>query len=106
MIFVFSAFMTTTYSKIIWELFPPLAYLQFPWRFLAFTGLFSSILAGLFIYLLRVSIFRLIAFVILTILLIIPNLKLFKPEHYRRHLTDEVATAESTINWDVSKTSF
>jgi len=105
-LFIFSAFMTTAYSKIIWELFPPLFYLQFPWRFLIFTGLFSSVLAGALIYLLRVAIFRLFAFIILTILLLLPNLKLFKPQNYRLDLTDEKATSKGVIAWEVSKTSF
>ena len=105
-LFMFSSFMTTSYSKIIWELFPPLAYLQFPWRFLIFTGLFSSALAGALIYLLRVTVFRLLAFFILTILLLLSNLKLFKPQNYRLDLTDEKATSYDVIAWDVSKTSF
>ena len=105
-LFIFSSFMTTSYSKIIWELFPPLAYLQFPWRFLIFTGLFSSVLAGALIYLLRVTIFRLLAFFILTILLLLPNLKLFNPQNYRLDLTDEKATSYDVTSWDVSKTSF
>src|SRR3990172_8311197 len=105
-ILVLSVFMTTGYSRIIWELFPPLAYLQFPWRFLIFTGLFSSVLAGALIYLLRVTIFRLLAFFILTILLLLPNLKLFKPQNYRLDLTDEKATSYDVIARDVSKKSF
>jgi len=105
-LFILSAFMTTAYSKIIWELFPPLAYLQFPWRFLIFTGLFSSALAGALIYLLRVTIFRLLAFFVLIILLLLSNLKLFKPQNYRLDLTDEKATSYDVIAWDVSKTSF
>ena len=106
LLFILSAFMTTFYSKFVWEIIKPLAYLQFPWRFLMFTGLFSSALTGALIYLLRVTIFRLLAFFLLMILLLLPNLKLFKPESYRFDLTDESATAKSTINWDVSKTSF
>src|SRR3990167_7460265 len=106
LLFILSAFMTTFYSKFVWEIIKPLAYLQFPWRFLMFTGLFSSALTGALIYLLRVTIFRLLAFFLLMILLLLPNLKLFKPESYRFDLTDEIATSKSTINWDVSKTSF
>ena len=105
-LFIFSAFMTTDYSRIIWELFPQLAYLQFPWRFLTFTGLFSAILAGVLIYSLRVNIFRLVAFFILIVLLFWPNLKLFKPQYYRLDLTDEKSTSKDVINWDVSITSF
>jgi len=105
-LFLFSAFMTTFYSKPIWDLIPPLAYTQFPWRFLIFTSLFSSILAGAFVYLLRLPILRLIASLILVVLLAIPNFKLFKPQTYRPDLTDEIATSEEIINWDISQSSF
>lgn len=105
-LFIFSAFMTTSYSKIVWELIHPLSYLQFPWRFLMFSGLFTSLLAGALIYFLRVAIFRLIAFVVLVIVLLLPNLKLFKPQNYRLNLTDEQATDFETVFWDISKTSF
>ncbi|OGK56786.1 hypothetical protein A3H83_00330 [Candidatus Roizmanbacteria bacterium RIFCSPLOWO2_02_FULL_39_8] len=105
-LFLFSAFMTTFYSKPIWNLIPPLAYLQFPWRFLIFTSLFSSILAGAFLYLLRLPILRLIASLILVILLVIGNFKLFKPQTYRLDLTDEIATTKEVINWEVSGSSF
>ena len=60
-----SAIMTTAYSKFIWDLFPPLGYLQFPWRFLTFIGLCTSIMAGYFIYILRLPIFKLIGAVFL-----------------------------------------
>jgi len=105
-LFLFSAFMTTFYSKPIWDLIAPLGYLQFPWRFLIFTSLFSSILAGAFLYLLRLPILRLIASLILVILLVIGNFKLFKPQTYRLDLTDEIATTKEVINWEVSGSSF
>ena len=105
-LFLFSAFMTTFYSKPIWDLIAPLGYLQFPWRFLIFTSLFSSILAGAFLYLLRLPILRLIASLILVILLVIGNFKLLKPQTYRPDLTDEIATSEEIINWDISQSSF
>jgi len=105
-LFVFSAFMTVSYSKFIWEIIKPLAYLQFPWRFLTFTALFSSILAGAFIYYLKVPILRLTFGSILIFILLFSNLKLFKPQQYRTNLTDSEATSSETINWDISKTSF
>jgi len=106
LLFIFSAFMTTFYSKFIWEIVKPLGYLQFPWRFLTFTALFSSILAGAFIYLLRLTILRLVLGSILIILLLTPNLKLFQPQNFRPNLTNEIATSNEVINWDVSQTSF
>src|SRR3990167_8070461 len=105
-LFLFSAFMTTFYSKFIWDLFQPLAYLQFPWRFLTFTALLSSILAGALIYLLRITLLRLVVGSIIIVLLIIPNLKLFKPQNYRPDLTDKIATSDQIIKWDVSNTSY
>lgn len=105
-LFLFSAFMTTNFSKPIWDLLEPLAYLQFPWRFLAFTALFASILAGALIYQLRVTFLRLITGAVLLILVFIPNVKLFSPSYIRSDLTDEIATSREVINWDISKSSF
>lgn len=45
-LFFFSAWMTTAYSSLIWDYFSPIQFLQFPWRFLTFTTLFSSFIAA------------------------------------------------------------
>lgn len=105
-LFLFSSFMTTQYSYFIWQNIGILAYLQFPWRFLIFTSLFSSILAGIFIYNLKIPIIKLAMFIILVLLLLTTNVKLFKPQTYRKDLTDEKATQGNLIKWNVSKTSF
>lgn len=105
-LFLFSALMTTFYSKFIWDMLPALGYLQFPWRFLTFTALFSSLLAGAFIYFLKLPVLRILALFILLILLLIPNVKLFRPQFYRENLTDQKATSANVINWDVSLSSF
>ena len=106
MLFLFSAFMTTYIAKPVWDLLPPLGYLQFPWRFLTFTALFASILAGAFIFMLRLPLLKLVATTILLVLVIIPNLKLFKPQAYRLNLNDDIATSKETITWGVSSSSF
>jgi len=105
-LFIFSACMTTNYSKLIWDLVPQLGYLQFPWRFLTFTGLFTAILAGSFIFFLRLQILKLQMSILLIVLLFSTNLKLFKPQSYRQDLNDKVATAKEVINWEVSQSSF
>lgn len=105
-LFVFSAFMTTFYSKFVWDSIPTLGYLQFPWRFLTFTALFSSILTGYVVYSLKFPAFKLTLAIILILLLFIPNFKLFKPQAYRPDLTDEVATSKDYISWYVSSSSF
>ena len=106
LLFVFSAFMTTYYSKFLWNIIPPLGYLQFPWRFLTFTSLFSSILAGYFVYSLKVPTIKLLAGIVLIILLAIPNYKLFKPQAYRADLTDQVIMSQDYVSWYVSSSSF
>lgn len=105
-LFLFSAFMTTFYSKQAWDFLPPLGYLQFPWRFLTFTIFFASILAGAFIYYLKLPILKLVFSIIFITLLIVPNLKLFKPQTYREDLTNTKATSKETLNWYVSSSSF
>lgn len=105
-LFIFSIFMTTFYSKPIWDYITPLWYLQFPWRFLVFTALFTSILAGSLVNSLKVPIFKIFFSIILMIVLIIPNLKLFRPQYFRHGLTDSVVTSKDAINWDVSLSSF
>lgn len=103
---LFSAFMTTGFSKFVWDSIPLLWYLQFPWRFLVFSGLFSSILAGYFIYLVKLNVFKLPAAIIILVILSLTNIKLFRPQEYRPNLTDETATAAEVINWDISNSSF
>ena len=106
LMFLFSAFMTTQYSSEVWKILTPLAYLQFPWRFLTFCALFSSILAGALVYVLKVKVLKVVATIVLIGLVVIPNIKLFRPQFYRLNLTDESATAKDVINWDVSSSSF
>ncbi len=106
LLFSLSAFMTTSYSQAIWSSMKPLAYLQFPWRFLTFTALFSSILAAAIIYMLKLPAFKLPVSIILVLALILPNTKLFKPQYYRTNLTDGTATSYETLSWEVSQSSF
>lgn len=106
LLFLLSAFMTTKYSEPIWALIPPLAYMQFPWRFLTFTTLFSAILAGAFIYFIKLPIIKMVATILLLGILISPNIKLFQPQFDRLDLTDKTATEKDLLNWQISNTSF
>lgn len=106
LLFLFSAFMTTYFSKPIWDILTPLRYLQFPWRFLIFAGLFSSILAGSFIYYLKLPILKLSAALFLVSLILATNVKLFKPQSYRPDLTDQSSTTPEVLRWSVSSSSF
>lgn len=44
--FVFSMLLTTPLSQILWDVIPAMRYIQFPWRFLSFVAIFSSLLGG------------------------------------------------------------
>lgn len=105
-ILIFSAFMTTHFSKYVWDIFKPLQYLQFPWRFLTFCVLSASILTGLLIGLLRITVLKIVFASILLFLVVFPNLKLFKPQFYRENLTDESATNSKVLKREVSFSSF
>ncbi len=106
MLLSFSIFMTTNYSKFIWDNISLLWYLQFPWRFLEFVTLFSSFLvASLFIVLPnKYAKAGLGAFLIA--LLFFVNLKLFVPQQYLEDATDKKLTTNEEIKWRVSGTSF
>lgn len=137
-LFGLSAWMTLDWSLFIWQNLPALQFLQFPWRFLTFTTLFSSALVAATVplvilcwqWLWQANLFRglrkfdpvklailslvaprlgkLIGFyylVILTVLLLIPNLKLFQPESYLQ-VTDEHYTDPEFVSWTISRTSF
>ncbi len=44
--FLISIFFTLEISKSLWELFSPMAFIQYPWRFLIMIVFFSSFIAG------------------------------------------------------------
>lgn len=125
---LFSLFMTTEYSRIIWDAIQPLQYLQFPWRFLTFAGIFISLLGGYsFEYIHevlsssrkrgsrnpinwipdRVGNDRVIMFLSLIVITgtILQYQKYFKPENYV-YKKDSELTSFNEIAWNVSSSSF
>lgn len=106
--FMFSLLMASFYSQFIWDKLPPLWYVQFPWRFLVLTALFSSLLAGGVVdYFQRTSRFS-VKWLVVTVpiaLVIFLNKDYFQPARYLE-VTDEDYTANEDLNWRVSKMSF
>lgn len=45
-----SIFLTLDYSKFIWDLIKPMAFFQYPWRFLLMIGFFISLISGSILY--------------------------------------------------------
>jgi len=76
--FAFSVFMMNIRSGFLWKILPLGEYVQFPWRFLLLTTLFSSLSIG-FLDDFSGKIKK-TSFVVILLLLSVLNLKYFKPE--------------------------
>jgi hypothetical protein len=86
-LFILSLFMQHNLSTFIWKSFPILAFTQFPWRFLAISVFFASILSGyLFKHLKLNRSFIVLATIILTFFV---NINYFKPQQYYSDSIDE-----------------
>lgn len=111
---LFSLFMSVTYSQFVWDTISYLWFLQFPWRFLTFSGIFISLSAGACLYYID-RIFKLNSWlktIVLNILLVVllvitvskysPYAKPYAPKTYN----EKYATSFEEISWRVSNTSF
>lgn len=91
-----SVFMVHPRSQFVWDLLPPLAYLQFPWRFLMFIIFFISIIAGsLFLFLKNRN--SNLVFTFFLVLLLVLNFSYFSPEKFF-YLNDKEYLSDT--NWD------
>lgn len=102
---VISIIMLLSISLTIWNIFPFLAYVQYPWRFLALCGFFLSISGGGFFTTLETQRKKHWIFAWLAVAVIVfVNLKNFTPKYISdsnlSHYTDE-----SQVKWDISKIS-
>lgn len=82
--FAFSAlfviFLSSSFSKLLWDQLKLIQIVQFPWRFLTLIGFFVSVLAGLSLTLFKQKPPRLIGLILGVGLLLFINLKLFVPQ--------------------------
>ncbi len=104
--FVFSIFIQSYYSKIIWDSIPPLSYIQFPWRFMMFTG-FSGAFLGGFIFSLKFNkkLKSVLAAAVL-IAIVIFYVPLFRPSSFLTDAKDRDYIARDIIRWDTSIKAF
>lgn len=103
-VLIFSLFMMTEYSQLIWKILPKIEFIQFPWRFLNFTGFSLAVIIGFSIFYLKefnrkITIFTFLFIIVSTIWL---NFKLFTPQKYY-NLFDAYYTREAQINYTISK---
>jgi len=81
-------------------------YIQFPWRFMNFIGLFISIIAAYSIFKIRKYLGKKgsVFVVVIIILTLFTNLKLFNPQNYNA-FSDSYYTSQDHIRFDTSKIS-
>lgn len=116
-LFVLSLFMTTSLSSFIWDRLSYLWYLQFPWRFLCFSGFFTAIIGSYSIFFvkdiidkqLKNSKLKKIVLISLTavfcLIIIFKYYKYFRPQNHIR-TNDIERTSFEEIAWRISNTSF
>ncbi len=99
----FAAFMAHEKSTFIWKLFSPLAFVQFPWRFLTIVILCFSFIAGSVVILFPNKIIKFIAPIVL-VGLIVWNWNYFLPQGGKMGpLTD--TQKFSGAAWDLQRTA-
>lgn len=102
-----SLFFTLPVSEFVWRIVPYMSYLQYPWRFLNFVGLFTSILIGYLIFSLGEKLPKKTAITIgigVVVLTITMNHALFSPQNYNSH-PSSYYTDSKYVRYTVSKIS-
>jgi len=109
---IFSLFMTTDYSSFIWDKVKYLWYLQFPWRFLAFAGLFISLCGSYSVFFIAKlfksnlsKIVSVLLFIFISLSTIFLYKKYFKPQK-QFATNDKILTSFDEVSWRISKSSF
>lgn len=107
-LFLTSLYFSSFHSEWIWNRIEVFSYIQFPWRFLAFSALFSSFTAGFVIYYIQQNFGKKLSIIFLFIFsaaAVISVLPYFQPQKYLT-VTDSRYTNLDDIRWRVSKSSF
>ena len=111
LLFIGSVFMMLPVSKGIWDILPPLKYVQFPWRLLMYAGFALSVIAGgvsIVVCKYRLGIvLAAVIFILVTVnVRALPKLEFlhFMPsEHFQ--LTDDAITSNHNLRWLKSEKS-
>lgn len=105
--FLASIFMSLEQSRLIWERLPYIDFLQYPWRFLNFTGLFMVVLLAYIFFLFEKAISvrsAMIYSILLIVGIFVLNLKLFMPQGFLNK-SSAVYTDRESLVFAVSKIS-
>ena len=106
--FLISIFFTLQISQPIWELIRPMAFLQYPWRFLLMIVFFASFISGSLFWvmgkLIKGKTILIAAIVLLSCLLVLISVKFFVPEKYLP-VSSQYYTNAYALQWKTSKIS-
>lgn len=106
--FLVSLFFTLQISQPIWELIRPMAFLQYPWRFILMAVFFASFISGAFFWIIeklaKKQLLTIIALVLLSILLVVVSVKFFVPQRYLQ-VDSNYYTNQFSLEWTTSKIS-
>lgn len=103
-IIAISVLMLLPISSKLWELIPDFAYIQYPWRFLAFAIFGLSVLVGSLFIFIKSKVLRIAVAMGATVTLLWFNAKLFVPQYLYVKPAAAFET-DTELKWRVSKIS-
>ncbi len=100
-------FMTLKYSKPIWQLIQPLAYLQFPWRFLTFVTLFTPFVFAFLSQEIgkKNKKYSYLFLTVVFIMVILESVGRFSPKSFKQ-FSDADYLTKQRLDWATSRSSF
>lgn len=96
-----SLFFIVKFSRPLWDLLPPFWYIQFPWRFLLFSGFFASFLTGAIVIFFKNRIVVLVLTSIIISFLFYFSIGRFTPQR-TFNADDAFYTNLKKIRWETS----
>jgi hypothetical protein len=106
--FLISIFFTLQISQPIWELIRPMAFFQYPWRFLLTAVFFASFISGAGFWILgkfvKKNILIVVVLFVFSCFLILVSVKFFVPEKYLQ-VDSNYYTNAYMLQWATSKIS-
>lgn len=100
-------FMMLPLSQKVWEVLPYANFIQYPWRFLAWAGLFLSFLGGAGISIMttiRNRVGRYVFAAVFIFAILIVNAKYFQPQYLNLKTVKDYVSVEK-MTWQISKVS-
>jgi hypothetical protein len=106
--FLVSIFFTLQISQPIWELIRPMAFLQYPWRFLLTAVFFASFISGALFWVIEELVKKravvIAVLILLSCLFVLVSVKFFAAEKYLQ-VNSEYYTDAYALQWRTSKVS-